>query len=139
MGSLDTVLELALLGLLAATLVHAMRLQRALGGLRGDRAALQEAVAGFDGGTRQAEAALARLQGLAEALSAQHDRSTALRDDLAYLSDRGEGLADRLDAAVRAARGLEPALASPPAREAAPGPLRSQAERNLMVALQGGR
>lgn len=139
MGSLDTVLELALLGLLGMTLLHALRLQRALSGLRGDRAALQAAVAGFDGGTRQAEAALARMQGLAEALSAQHDRSTALRDDLAYLSDRGEGLADRLEASVRSARGLEPALAPQRAQEVTSTPLRSQAERNLMVALQGRR
>lgn len=160
MGGFDTVLELALLALLTLTLVHAVRLQRALGGLRGDRAALHDAVAGFDGGTRRAEAALTQLQSLSDTLSNQYDRSTALRDDLAYLADRGETLADRLERSVRAARAIEtaapptpppsaaPSAASiapssaPPApswQDAAAGPLRSAAERNLLNALQGRR
>ncbi len=137
MGGLDMMLELALLALLGATLLHAVRLQRALTGLRGDRTALQDAVDGFDGGTRQAEAALGRLQLLAETMAAQHGRSQALRDDLAFLSERGEGLADRLDTLVRAARVAVPAVASTSA--VAPAAARSLAERNLMVALQGRR
>ncbi len=148
MGGYDTVLELALVGLLVLTLVHALRLQRALGGLRGDRAALHDAVAGFDGGTRRAEAALTQLQALSDALAHQHERAAALRDDLAYITDRGEGLADRLEGVVRTARVLEPAAPPPPppvapsyapAKEAPAAPLRSAAERNLLFALQGRR
>ncbi|MBN9508243.1 MAG: hypothetical protein J0I21_03900, partial [Alphaproteobacteria bacterium] len=54
-GSMQWAIELVLIALLAATLFHALRLERALGVLKRDRAALQELVAGFNASTRQAE------------------------------------------------------------------------------------
>lgn len=149
MGIADTMLELGLVGLLLMTLVQCIRLQRTLAALRHDRAALNDAVAAFDTGTRQAEAGLARLRAMADDLATQIGKASTLRDDIALLSDRGDALADRLDALVRAGRSAAPAMppASPPASQmpfppmpdTAPAKLRSAAERNLVLALQGHR
>ena len=154
-------LDLVLIGLLAATLFHAMRLERALGVLKRDRAALEALVAGFNASTRQAESGIERLReaadGAGRQLARQLEAARGVDGDLGFLIGRGEQLADRLDALVRAAR---PLAAHPPATQApatqAPaedtrgprGPagaapeteepprLRSQAERDLMKALR---
>ena len=147
------VLDLALIVLLAITLFHAMRLERALGVLRRDRAALEELVAGFNASTRQAEQGIERLRAAADGagrqIARQLDTAGALKDDLVFLMERGERLADRLDALVRAGRLISPEaprLAVPEHRRAetfagdpSPEPehrLRSQAERDLMRALR---
>lgn len=131
-------LEIVLVALLAATLVHAVRLERALGVLKRDRAALDELISGFNASTRQAEAGIARLRAAAEGagqlLARQIEAASALKDDLAYLSERGERLADQLDARVRAARPLQ---AEPAPAEG--GRPRSQAERDLLKALRMAR
>jgi len=131
-------LELILVGLLAATLFHAIRLERALGALKRDRASLEELVTGFNTSTRQAEAGIERLRAAADGagrqLARQVEAALALRDDMALLIQRGERLADRLDGQVRAAR---PLTADPDPVEA-PRP-RSQAERDLLKALRMAR
>ena len=167
MGGLGVALDLLVVGLLAATMLHAVRLHRALGALRRDGGALAAAVSGFDDGARQAETGLQQLRLSAERLGTQLDEAGALRDDLAYMMDRGDALANRLDALVRAARSVditppvpETDWRTPPAERAAPATrasrpsspptgaslagasdikVRSQAERNLLVALQGRR
>ena len=156
MADAQWVLELVLVGLLAATLVHALRLERALGVLKRDRAALEELVAGFNASTRQAESGIERLReaadGAGRQLARQLEAARGVDGDLGFLIGRGEQLADRLDALVRAAR---PLAAHPPATQAptedtrgprgpagaapdteAPPRLRSQAERDLMKALR---
>jgi hypothetical protein len=50
-------LEAVLIVLLGATMFHAVRLERALGVLKRDRAVLESLVSGFNAATRQAEAA----------------------------------------------------------------------------------
>ncbi len=111
MGGMDWFLEIALIALLALTLVHAVRLERALGLLRRDRAALGEAVAGFDSSTRQAESGLGRLHVMTQEATQQATRSiegaTTLKEDLAFLAKRGEELADRLEQLIRAGRALD--------------------------------
>src|SRR5579875_3804494 len=102
MSNLDVLLELVLVGLLGVTLVHAVRLERALRVLRQDRAALGEAIAGFDSSAKQAEAGIGRLQ-LAttestELLGRRLEQGAALKEDLAFLIERGGAVADRLDA-----------------------------------------
>lgn len=149
MAGIDWVLEVVLVGLLGMTLVHAIRLERALGVLRRDRTALGDALAGFDTSTRQAEAGLGKLQAMAgeaaQQVARRVEHAAALKDDLAFLSARGEQLADRLDALVRAARALDaPPAAAAELRPTAATPepaakVRSQAERNLLQALRGGQ
>ena len=148
MGSAQWVLELVLVALLAATLVHALRLERALGVLKRDRAALEELVAGFNASTRQAESGVERLREAADGagrhLARQIEQVRRVEGDLGFLIERGDGLADRLDGLVRAAR-KPAALAPVPVPVAAGGPEedaprpRSQAERDLLKALRLAR
>jgi len=156
-------LEIGLMGLLIATLFHAVRLGRALAMLKRDRGPLEELVQTFTASTREAQAGIDHLRqsadGAGRRIAQQIETANALRDDLAYMTDRAERLADRLDLAVRGSRPFEPSLrevasrgvpqiqagfvAMPAAREAndyhelsAPTKVRSQAERDLMQALR---
>ncbi len=153
MGSFDWGLELVLVGLLAVTLVHAIRLERALRLLRSDRAALGDAIAGFDDSARQAEAGIGRLHSVstetAQLLSRRVEQGGSLRDDLTFLIERGGSLADRLDGLIRSGRPIAqaapsvvpapvPALAAAPTSENMP-PIRSKAERDLLLALQSAQ
>jgi len=83
MAGMEWLLEIALVALLAATLFHAVRLERALGVLKQDRAALQDLIDGFNASTRQAELGIERLRGVAEGtgleIAGQLDAATALR------------------------------------------------------------
>lgn len=156
---MEWLLEVALIVLLAVTLFHALRLERALGVLRRDRTALEELVAGFNASTRQAEQGVERLRAAADGagrqIARQLDTAGALKDDLVFLIERGERLADRLDGLVRAGKQIAPevprsVLPDYPRAEAiaaeltagmaqAEGPeppLRSQAERDLLRALR---
>ncbi len=131
MRGMEWTLELILVGLLIAMLFHAIRLERALGVLRRDRAALEQLVAGFNASTHLAETGIQRLRAAAEGagrqIETQLSRSVSLKDDLAFLTERGDRLADRLDALVREARplarehGPRPAAVKPPPPAAQPG------------------
>ncbi|MDA8249726.1 MAG: DUF6468 domain-containing protein [Rhodospirillales bacterium] len=130
-------LDLVLIVLLATTLFHALRLERALGVLKRDRAALEDLVVGFNAGTQQAEHGIERLRATADGagrqIAKQLEAASGLRDDLQFLLERGEALADRLDGAVRAARSRSADVAAEEPR------VRSQAERDLLRALREGR
>jgi hypothetical protein len=108
MPGMEWILEIGLVGLLAATLFHAVRLERALGVLKRDRSALEELVASFNSSTRAAETGVERLRsatdGAGRQIQRQIDTAGTLKDDLTFLVQRGEGLADRLDDLVRSAR-----------------------------------
>ncbi len=142
MGGMERWLELSLIGLLAATLLQAVRLQRAIRSLRAERESLDDAVAGFDSGTRKAEAGLARLHDAAQRLSGDMSQASSLKDDLALLAERGAQVADRLEGLVRATRRLDQTPATQSQAETPSGagaPVRSQAERDLLLALQAAR
>ena len=158
MNLLDITLECVLVVLLGATLLHAIRLERALGILRGERSALGDAVATLESGTRQAESGVEALRTAAEnagrQLARHVERAAALQDDLKFLHARGEGIADRLEELVRTGRPLAALHAAPQgaaarsaaaagaaesaAPESAPR-VRCQAERDLLRALQVAR
>ena len=108
MGGAQVALELALVLLLGATLFHALRLERALGVLKRDRAVLEELVAGFNDSTRQAELGVERLraatEGAGRQIARQIEQAQRLRDDLGFLTERGDKLAERLEGGVRSAR-----------------------------------
>jgi len=147
---LEWVLEVTLLVLLGAAIPFAVRLERALRELRKDRAAMEISAKGLSEAAAAAEAAILRLRATAELAGRQvQERVTTaepLRDDLRFLIERADALADRLEALVRAVRpvaGREPPpapAAARPAREppSDAGPLRSQAERDLLRALSIG-
>jgi hypothetical protein len=164
MIGMEWILDILLVGLLAATLFHAIRLERALGVLKRDRAALEALVETFNASTRAAETGIERLHVAAEGsgrqIQRQIDMAVTIRDDLTFLVQRGEGLADRLDDGVRAARPAlalvdQPASRVPPrtppgtrmmpSAERAVAPrdsepkVRSQAERDLLKALRMAR
>ena len=160
MSSMQWSLETLLIGLLVATLFHAFRLEKALGVLRRDRAALEELVAGFNESTRQAEGGIDRLRVVADGAGrqiARHvDQAKALKNDLVFLTERGEKLADQLDNLVRQARPtaeptpLLPRSSTRPVaklhavpEEALSGEgdsrVRSQAEKELLRALRMAR
>ena len=147
MTGMEWILELALVALLAATLFHAVRLERALGVLKRDRVQLQELIAGFNASTRQAEAGIERLRtaadGAGQQIARQVDAALSLKDDLTLLIERGDRLADRLDALVRAGRPLAERAAAPDRRRRYRIPteprVRSQAERDLLKALRMAR
>lgn len=156
---MEWIIELILVAMLAATLFHAVRLERALGVLKRDRATLEALVAGFNASTTQAENGIERLRATADGagrqIARQAEAATALKDDLAFLMERGERLADRMDSLVRSARplvndtgarppsGMFPPTAADPAEPTRPDPVeprvRSQAERDLLKALRMAR
>lgn len=148
MGGLELWLELLLTALLAATLVHAIRLHRAIKALRGEREGLGDAVAGFDSGARRAEACIGRLGDAQIRLTGNMADAAALKDDLVFMTERATQAADRLEALVRSTRGLEleaaSRMSSAPVSHHLPAAgtqstVRSQAERDLLLALQGAR
>jgi hypothetical protein len=108
MAHAQWVLDGVLILLLAATLFHAVRLERALGVLKRDRAVLEELVAGFNDSTKQAESGIDRLRAAADGagrqIARQIEQAQLLRDDLHFLAERSDRLAQRLEAAVRTAR-----------------------------------
>jgi hypothetical protein len=142
---MEWILELILIVLLAATLFHAIRLERALGVLKRDRTELEALVAGFNASTRAAEQGIDRLRDAAEGagrqIARQVEAAVRLRDDLAFLMERGERTADRLDQAVRGAKPAdlppEPeSFARDSFPEEPPPRARSRAEQELMRALR---
>ena len=100
---MEWTIELVLVVLLVATLLQAIKLERALGVLKKDRASLEALVASFNASTHQAESGIQRLHAAADGagrqIESQIARSVSLKDDLVFLTERGERLADRLDAA----------------------------------------
>lgn len=150
MGSAQFLLEGTLVLLLGATLFHALRLERALGVLKRDRAVLEALVAGFNDSTRQAEVGVERLRAASEGagrqIARQIEQAQRLRDDLSFLTERGDKLAERLEGNVRSARMFSDqaamAAAAPlsgAARDDGGQKLRSEAERDLLRALRAAR
>ena len=158
LGSTDWLLQIVLMVMLAATMFHAFRLERALGVLRRDRAALEELVAGFNESTRQAETGIERLRAAADGAGrqiARHvDQARSLKNDLDFLISRGEKVADHLERAVRvkpvpemgtptllpqALVPVVPLTMPMQAPEEQDTRLRSQAEKDLLRALRAVR
>lgn len=146
MTNMQTMLEALLIGLLVMVLFHAVRLERALGVLRRDRAELEKLVLGFNESTRQAEGSIERLRTVADGAGrqiARHvEQAKILKNDLGFLTERGEKLADQLDGLVRKGRPPTVAVAADPVRTpvlAEESRVRSQAEKELLRALRMAR
>lgn len=146
MANYQWLLDLVLALLLVATLVYAARLERALGVLRRDRAALEQIVGGFNDSFRQAESGVTRLRAAADSagrqVARQVEQARSLQSELLFLTERAERAADRLERHVRTARPLMQEAAqrgADPAEPADEPRLRSQAERDLLAALRMAR
>jgi hypothetical protein len=139
MDGMEWLLEIVLILLLGATLVQAIRLERALSALKRDRSSLESLVVGFNASTHQAEDGIQQLRAVADGagrnIESQLSRSTSLKDDLAFLTERGDRLADRLDGLVRAARPMTPERST----EANAPNSGSQTERDVLTALRMAR
>jgi hypothetical protein len=133
----------ALLVLLCIVIPFAWRLEKRIAVLRAAGGEMQTGAADIARATEAAEAALARLRATAEQsgrlVAERIATAEKLRDDLAFLTERSEAIADRLDALVRRARPLSGE--APAGRPAQPAErdARSEAERDLLRALQGLR
>jgi uncharacterized protein YlxW (UPF0749 family) len=142
MAGMEWTLEIVLVVLLAATLFQAIKLERALGVLKRDRASLEALVVHFNRSTHQAESGIERLRAAADGagrqIESQLAKSVSLKDDLAFLTERGERLADRLDSLVRSARPLAQDRSPNPQETNLPNGA-SQVERNLLQALRLAR
>lgn len=142
MNVLDVALECVLVVLLGITLLHSIRLERALKVIRGERAALSDAVATLEHGTRQAESGVEQLRLAAEhagrQLARHVERAAVLQDDLQFLHSRGETLADRLEELVKTGRATTSQTAVPEAVDGRPR-VQSQAERDLLRVLKVAR
>lgn len=162
------VLDLLVAILLTVTIAYAWMLNQRLKQLRHNRDDLAKAVAAFNDATARAEAGIPKLRRAAEeagqALQERVEKAQSLRDDLAFMIERADAMADRLEGSVRAARDevRNPPPSPAPARPAAPRPSapaqtvspapsfpaeaeaefddeRSEAERELLRALQSVR
>lgn len=105
---LSVILDIVLVGLLAAAILYGFRLNRHLRALRQSREELKTLLGEFSRSTERAENALEALRrGSRENVGAVREaveRAEALKDDLEFLSKRGEQIADRLEAGVSAGR-----------------------------------
>lgn len=108
------IVDLIVIGLLGATLVYALRLNKQLSSLYQARGELQTFLEGFTGSLTKAESSMQALRSTGETtFSAVHEalsKAQALRDDLSYLVERGETIASHLDEAIREARSLQKEL-----------------------------
>lgn len=101
-------LDAVLAGLLTATIIYAVILDRRLRTFRNAREEMQSLLAHFTAATVQAQSNMTALRETSQTTSVdlkdQLERGKALRDDLAFLLDRGTSLADRLEGGISAAR-----------------------------------
>jgi hypothetical protein len=145
MAALQIIIELVLIGLLAATLAFAIRLERGRANIKRDRAELEQLIASLDDCNRQAEAGVERLRIATDAAGramARHVEGGAnLKDDLADLIERGERLSAQLGGMGQSDLDSMPPPRRPIRTDAdlpaggAPR-VRSQAERELLRALR---
>jgi len=143
-------LDSLLIGLLAATLVYAVVLNRRLGALRKERKTFENTLSNFNSATQLAAENIHRLKAVADvsskALQKQTHLAGVLCDDLAFLADRGETAADRLDHSIRAVGNAHKTgkagrvkIASPARPVPSRSPQKSVAEHELIEALQSVR
>lgn len=138
--------------LLVVVIVYAVRLNRSLSALKGNKAELDALIASFNQSTERAEASVVRLKAsateTAAALQSNVSKAQELRDDLSYMIDRAEELANRLESAITTARSAAPRspVAAKPdepqtAREGdnAESDQRGKSKAELLRALQGMR
>jgi Flp pilus assembly protein TadB len=98
--TLTFAVELALMVLLAATLVYCMLLERKLAALRDGQDGLKETIGELNGAISAAGQSMRALKAAANETSATLDekltRATALIDELSVITSSGERIAERI-------------------------------------------
>lgn len=104
MSFLALALDVVIIGLLAATIVYAVLLNRQIIRLRDSRGELQTLIKGFNEATARAEAGVKGMKRAAgeagEGLQKAIDRAQLLRDELQLIIETGDALATRLEGAA---------------------------------------
>lgn len=133
--SVEIVLDVVVIVLLAVSIVYAAILNRRLTTLRESKAEMEKLFANFAKATSNAESGLAAMRHTVESygttLQGKLDAASAVAEDLRFLVERGGATADRLEASVTAGRtaaaapaasglGGKVAPASPPAQSTTP-------------------
>jgi hypothetical protein len=147
--TLSLLLDITIAVLLVVSIWYSTVLNKRLNALRKDKAELDKLTSNFGEATLRAGDSIIKLKNTADDLKERIDAAGKLRDDLMFLVERGGAAADRLEKGVRAARkesdpdGAEATIEKlvPAARRRVPpvGPDRSEAERELLKALQAAR
>ena len=139
------ILDLVIAGLLVATIVFAIQLNRQLVRLREGRSEMEGLIRSFNDATARAEAGIKTMRRAAtetgEGLQKSIERAQSLRDELQFLVEAADSLARRLAETPTQARA---AAAPPPPRRPAPADEgvdpRGRAQELLRVlAREGGR
>ncbi|MEI7608678.1 MAG: DUF6468 domain-containing protein, partial [Rhodospirillaceae bacterium] len=106
--TITLILDLVIAGLLVATIVYAIQLNRQLIRLREGRGELEGLIRNFNEATSRAEAGIKTMRRAAletgEGLQKTVERAQSLRDELQFLVEAAESLARRLAEAPTQAR-----------------------------------
>ncbi|HSK41547.1 MAG TPA: DUF6468 domain-containing protein [Arenibaculum sp.] len=131
MSVLALVLDLAIVGLLVATIAYAINLNRRLVHLRDSKAELDELVRGFAEAAERAEAGVHGMKQMAadagDRLQKTVDRAQGIRDELQFMVEAADSVATRLEGTIAQPRPAAPAAAAKPpvagsVAGSAPGP-----------------
>ncbi|MEA1651079.1 DUF6468 domain-containing protein [Nitrospirillum sp. BR 11164] len=145
---LSLALDVVVGGLLVATIVYALRLNRQIAQLRDSRGEMEALVREFSEATAQADAGVKGMRKAAaesgEALQYLIGRADKMREELEQMTQAADALAARLEGAAGRARAN--AAPSEPARDTRPEPrdlpraeaLRGSAAAGGMAGLAGG-
>lgn len=135
------VLDVIIAALLVATIVYAGMLNRRLSALRKNRDDMAKLIAQFNEATVRAESSIPKLRKAAEeagqALLERVEKAHSLRDDLAFMIERADSMADRLENAVRSGRSEAKPMPGSGANSAARPMTAGAALRNLAGAASG--
>lgn len=118
MSVLALVLDVAIVGLLAATIAYAINLNRRLVHLRDSKAELDELVRGFAEAAERAEAGVHGMKQVAaeagDRLQKTVDRAQGIRDELQFMVEAADSVASRLEGTITQPRPATPSTAAKP-------------------------
>lgn len=116
MGTLDVLLNLVMAGLLLATLIYCLKLNKRIKILQDSKSELARIIREFDQSTQRATQNINEIHAatmrISENIQHKIDKANYLADDLEMMIDKGNKLVGRTDAApVRPVRAEAPAAA----------------------------
>lgn len=131
------ILDIVLVGLLIATIVYAIILNKQIIHLRDSRQELAELIAGLNDAMAKADSGVKGMRKTAtdtgEGLQKAIDKAMALKDELTFIVETGEALADRLGLAGGSPGNTGTAVAKPRPAAAAPVPAVRPASRSSLI------